>query len=358
MYNATLQGYSGFGAWSRSAEMAKNVVHSPAWYGAKVNRRELRRAIVKKAKNKPEYAYKHRFLVISAAQAQHDDLDFVDGTKVSDYVYFYTDATTPNPEAKVDGDWTLKLSYAGYQRVGKAITDGDGTVKIAWLPESVQEQLASQINYRRQQDQKAAEQLTEEFVEATQAPALAVRNLTPIRVPLLQPGADGGGAQTGTETSPDPGAQQQPQSGELTPEQLYLLMQAAQQESQPEEEGFKWWPIAVGVGTGLVVVGGVIFLIGRKKRKAKEAAEVAGLADARRERMRKKYGYDYTTGEGQKRLLYESAGVDITRRPGKPDWYQPGEYGHDPILDEDGEPSGLVVMVPTGRVVDLTRKRR
>lgn len=361
-YSGSLQGYGNFGAWSKSKEMNKNVVHSPAWYGEHWWRRELRRDVIEKARKNAEYAYKHRFLVLSAAQAQHADFELPDGTRVSDYVYFFKDAKTPNPAAQENGEWVFKLSNAGYQRVGKAITDGDGTIKITWLPASVQKQLESQINYRRLQDQKAAEQLTEQLVEATQAPTLAVRNVMPIRVPLLQTGADGGGAQTGTGPSEGAGAQPQQQqqpSGERTPEQLYLLMQAAQQEAQAEQEeaGFKWWPVAVGVGAGLVVVGGVIFLIGRKKRKAKEAAEVAGLADARRERMLKKYGYDYTTGEGQKRLMYESAGIDITRRPGNPDWYLPEEYGHDPIFDAAGNPTGKVRMVPTGRIVNLKKKR-
>lgn len=66
-----------------------------------------------------------------------------------------------------------------------------------------------------------------------------------------------------------------------------------------------------------------------------------------------RYGYDYTTGEGQKRLMYDSVGIDITQKSNQPAYYQEGEYGHDPILDEKGEPTGKIRMVPTGRIVDL-----
>jgi len=66
-----------------------------------------------------------------------------------------------------------------------------------------------------------------------------------------------------------------------------------------------------------------------------------------------RYGYDHTTGEGQKRLMYESIGIDITSPRALPAHYEEGEYGSDPILDENGEPTGKIRMVPTGRVVDL-----
>jgi len=84
---------------------------------------------------------------------------------------------------------------------------------------------------------------------------------------------------------------------------------------------------------------------------------LGGLGDSDRERMLRRYGYDYTTGEGQKRLMYESRGLDISRRPKNPPWYRAEEYGHDPILTSDGEPTGKVRMVPTGRIVDLRKAR-
>jgi hypothetical protein len=72
---------------------------------------------------------------------------------------------------------------------------------------------------------------------------------------------------------------------------------------------------------------------------------------------RDRHDYDITTGEGQKRLFYEVMGHDITKAPERPDYYEPGEYGSDPILDDDGNITGFVKMVPTGRVVDLRKGR-
>lgn len=69
----------------------------------------------------------------------------------------------------------------------------------------------------------------------------------------------------------------------------------------------------------------------------------------------KKPDYDFTTGEGQKRMMYASRGIDITQPPPRPSHYEEGEYGSDPILDERGEPTGKIRMVPTGRVVDLRK---
>ena len=68
-----------------------------------------------------------------------------------------------------------------------------------------------------------------------------------------------------------------------------------------------------------------------------------------------KYGYDHTTGEGQKRLMYGSIGIDLTESVERPQYYEDGEYGSNPILDDNGEPTGRVRMVPTGRIVDLRR---
>lgn len=65
-----------------------------------------------------------------------------------------------------------------------------------------------------------------------------------------------------------------------------------------------------------------------------------------------KYGYDHTTGEGQKRLMYESRPFK-SEPPAPLVEYKDGEYGHDPVLDEDGNPTGFVRMVPTGRIVEV-----
>jgi hypothetical protein len=65
------------------------------------------------------------------------------------------------------------------------------------------------------------------------------------------------------------------------------------------------------------------------------------------------YGYDYTTGEGQKRLMYESAGIHyeppksiLPWEPGDPD------YGADPLGD------GTHRMVPSGDIVSLEERCR
>ena len=63
--------------------------------------------------------------------------------------------------------------------------------------------------------------------------------------------------------------------------------------------------------------------------------------------------YDTTTGEGQKRLMYDSRGIDITQKPKNPAYYKEGERGHDPILDAQGNPTGKIRMVPTGRVIEV-----
>lgn len=72
--------------------------------------------------------------------------------------------------------------------------------------------------------------------------------------------------------------------------------------------------------------------------------------------MRNKHGYDHTTGEGQKRMMYESRPFKSSPIPTLT-YYQEGEYGSDPILDSEGNPTGLIRMVPTGRVVDLSVKK-
>ena len=113
---------------------------------------------------------------------------------------------------------------------------------------------------------------------------------------------------------------------------------------EPPERG-PTWVLVVGIGA---VLSAFVLLV------------VAGASGRRsvslgngRERMLKRHGYDITTGAGQKRLMYESVGIDITRRPKRPLYYQGDEYGHDPITDEHGNPTGKVRMVPSGRIVDL-----
>ena len=86
--------------------------------------------------------------------------------------------------------------------------------------------------------------------------------------------------------------------------------------------------------------------------------KLKGLSDKAIRRIaqkisKEKYDYDVSTGEGQKRLMYDSMGIDITKKPKTPDYYEPGDYGHDPILDEEGNPTGKIRLVPSGKVVDL-----
>lgn len=62
------------------------------------------------------------------------------------------------------------------------------------------------------------------------------------------------------------------------------------------------------------------------------------------------YGYDHTTGDGQKKLMYESAGLPyiagiVRRVPGK-------DYGSDPIGN------GQFRMVPSGDIVDTTERNK
>lgn len=64
-----------------------------------------------------------------------------------------------------------------------------------------------------------------------------------------------------------------------------------------------------------------------------------------------RYGYDYTTGEGQKRLMYESAGLTYTA-PKRVNVTASGDYGCDPIGD------GTFRMVPSGDIVDYNERCR
>jgi hypothetical protein len=64
----------------------------------------------------------------------------------------------------------------------------------------------------------------------------------------------------------------------------------------------------------------------------------------------KKPGYDYTTGEGQKRMMEESMGRAYSRKT--IDLKAPGDYGADPLGD------GKFRMVPSGDVVDFAERNR
>jgi hypothetical protein len=59
---------------------------------------------------------------------------------------------------------------------------------------------------------------------------------------------------------------------------------------------------------------------------------------------------DYSTGEGQKRLMAESVGQTYTRR--MIDLSRPGDYGADPLGD------GTFRMVPSGDVVNYAERCR
>jgi hypothetical protein len=62
------------------------------------------------------------------------------------------------------------------------------------------------------------------------------------------------------------------------------------------------------------------------------------------------HGYDHTTGEGQKRMMYESVGLPYffaapVRKPGE-------DYGSDPMGD------GTYRMVPSGDVVSFEERQK
>lgn len=72
---------------------------------------------------------------------------------------------------------------------------------------------------------------------------------------------------------------------------------------------------------------------------------------------RDKPPYDHTTGEGQKRILYDAHNRVHGREPGdnstrKVDTNSPGDYGCDPLGD------GTFRMVPSGDIVDLSERNR
>ena len=66
-----------------------------------------------------------------------------------------------------------------------------------------------------------------------------------------------------------------------------------------------------------------------------------------------KHGFDHTTGDGQKRLMAVSVGMDSETYIGKViDLNKPGDYGCDPIGD------GTFKMVPSGDIVSLEEMRK
>ena len=82
------------------------------------------------------------------------------------------------------------------------------------------------------------------------------------------------------------------------------------------------------------------------------------IADAKREgycgeikkNPRRRYSYDHTTGEGQRRLMYESAGLPYISS--RIDTSKSGDYGADPIG------SGMFRMVPSGDIVSASEKTK
>ena len=56
-----------------------------------------------------------------------------------------------------------------------------------------------------------------------------------------------------------------------------------------------------------------------------------------------RYGFDYTTGSGQKKLMYKSRGRDIDP-DAKVDLHAKGDYGADPVGD------GTFKMIPSGDI--------
>jgi hypothetical protein len=66
-----------------------------------------------------------------------------------------------------------------------------------------------------------------------------------------------------------------------------------------------------------------------------------------------KYGFDHTTGDGQKRLMALSVGLDPETYITKPiDIHRAGDYGSDPIGN------GMFRMIPSGDFVGLDERNR
>ena len=69
--------------------------------------------------------------------------------------------------------------------------------------------------------------------------------------------------------------------------------------------------------------------------------------------VKKKYPFDHTTADGQKRLMAISVGMDSETYITKPiDIMKPGDYGCDPLGNGEWK------MVPSGDIVDKGEMRR
>lgn len=62
------------------------------------------------------------------------------------------------------------------------------------------------------------------------------------------------------------------------------------------------------------------------------------------------YGFDHTTGDGQKRLMAVSVGMDSETYVMKPLRITEGDYGADPLGN------GMFRMVPSGDIVDFAER--
>lgn len=61
---------------------------------------------------------------------------------------------------------------------------------------------------------------------------------------------------------------------------------------------------------------------------------------------------DYSTADGQKRIMLESVGYDAESLMRRIDTNRPGDYGADPMGD------GSFKMVPSGDIVNLAERNR
>ena len=84
-------------------------------------------------------------------------------------------------------------------------------------------------------------------------------------------------------------------------------------------------------------------------KRADALSKRAGALSKRADAIRKK-PYDTSSAEGQKRLMYESVGMEYI--PNKIDFKKTGDYGADPVGD------GTFRMVPSGDIVDYAERNR
>lgn len=68
--------------------------------------------------------------------------------------------------------------------------------------------------------------------------------------------------------------------------------------------------------------------------------------------MNTQYEFDHTTGDGQKRLMAASTGLDSETYITKPIKYAGGDYGADPIKNNKFR------MVPSGDIVDFEERNQ